>query len=153
VWIPAQKSGYLSFALFLGFLFPVAGLLLSHWYQGQQPPNYDQMYAFALSQLSDSQIREFHLEAENQFEEDQKKAASDAQSFWDKHNVECTKANDPAYKARHPDACDLPMDWVDIGKLPASDSVEEIYQEKIMGLCDVVTTVAEARRVKCLPPD
>ena len=119
----------------------------------RQPPNLAVMRQYRISKLTDDQIREMHAVAESEFAKVQQEAVADGETFWRRYSEECAKTQDDvAYRVRHPDECRLPITWQSIGKPLERRTVEQIFEGKILGICNLVFTVRDAKRYDCLPP-
>ncbi len=115
-------------------------------------PNYEEMRRYVISKLSDEQIRQMHKDSIAEFEEfkrNEKIQAEQREKSQQKIYAKCE--SDMAYKERHKDECKRP-DFV--YELPSRySSYKQIYEEKIMGICSVARTIADARHFGCLPPN
>jgi hypothetical protein len=124
------------------------------WYGDSAPPDVSAMRAYRLSQLSDPQIRDLHRSAREEHDRLQREAKERAAEFWKKHSEECSKASaDVAYRARNPEACALPLGWLYIDEPLDGRSVEEIFENNILGVCNLVWTRRDAKKYECLPQD
>jgi hypothetical protein len=111
------------------------------------------MRAYVLGKLTDKQIREIHAEAERDFKQEKERAKAEADAFWARHQKEVEKCEaDVAYKARYPGCGSLPITWLDIGKpAPGRSSVDECFENRLMGFCSFARTVHHAKELGCLP--
>lgn len=125
-----------------------------------QKPDMAAMRTFRLSNLSDENLRDMHAKAEAEVERRRAEYVSIAQEGGARVNAEIAdcqlKTDDAAYRARHPGRCG------DRSYFTIEDhyaryatfrprSVDQLFEDMILGPCDSVGTVWEARRVGCLP--
>jgi hypothetical protein len=121
-------------------------------------PNPADMREFRLSRLTDEHLRELHAKAKVVVETRRaanEKVIKEAEAAVYASIAECNaKIDDPAYRARHhPTGCPSPPSHVwDIYSRPMREqTIVEIFEDMIMGECNVVSTVWEARYAGCLP--
>jgi hypothetical protein len=126
--------------------------------QDKTPPSAYAMRAHIVGKLTEQQIRDLHTEAEKEFERALAEAKRNESEFWDKRAKKfaeyASQCKDVGFKTKNPDKCDtsLPIFWQSIGQLPPGhDSVEAIFESKLMGMCNFAHTISDARRLGCLP--
>lgn len=127
-----------------------AALLLTFVYlevdQEHKPPDYEAMRKYRVSRLTDEQLRDMHAAAERQHSNLLAEAQGQEQAAWARISEQVAQCKDPAYRARNNcsgTASYIPED------VPG---VEAIFESKIVGSCEYVQTVRDARKRGCLPP-
>ncbi len=122
------------------------------------PPSAYAMREHIVGKLTEQQIREIHAEAEKDFEQAIAEAKKNESEFWAKRAEKVAKygaqCQEIGFKTKNPDKCDnsLPISWNSVGSLPAGyESVDSIFEKKLMGICNFADTVTKAKRLGCLP--
>lgn len=130
----------------------VAGIGISYFPELRKP-DINVMRTYRLSRVTDDQLRAAHqraaAEAEKQRAADaayEKKSRADLIAKLAECNANMV---DPAFRARHPTGCMPPETFSSPFSEPTADS---IFEDMIIGPCQFVRTVHDARDVGCLPP-
>lgn len=118
-------------------------------------PDYGKIREHLVKQLTDDQIRRLHAEAKREFAQEQDRARKEGEEYWKRRTELASKCSaDIAYRARNVSECSstLPIGFEQIGKpMQGRHSVEAIFEMKLYGMCAYAMTVAEAKKMKCLP--
>jgi len=118
-----------------------------------EKPDYAKMRAYRMSLLTDAQVVALHDRAVADHEKHKQIAADQDAEFWTNYNravAECD-AN-PAAKLR--DNCHIPMTdgMLSGGNQAQVETVDALFESYVMGFCDMVDSVREAKQHRCLPP-
>lgn len=124
----------------------IAGAVLAPFYA---TPDYEEMRKHVISRLSDADIRLIQQEARRLFAEAQEADRLEAQRAWEEAAEIADQCADIAYRERHPDRC-KPPGFV-VPPIPRYRSVDQVYEQRLMGICPLIRTVREAKKVGCLP--
>lgn len=119
---------------------------------GKSPPaDYHAMRAFAVSRLTDDDLRRFDAQARAEYAAEYAAGLERHSAWLRQRSEERARCDDAAFRTRSPAACTMsfaemmPFD-------PIMPSVEARVELKIMGVCALGPfTVREARRLRCLP--
>jgi hypothetical protein len=147
--VSIHKKLALGIAGMIGLV--VSTVFVIRWFQDQAEPPLSAMRAYRLSKLTDEQLRELHARAESEHDRIWQEAKVEGEQFWKKWGDECGKAADAAYKARHPEACSLPLTWQMIGKPLDQRTVSQIFEGYVLGACNLAYRMSDAKRYDCLP--
>jgi len=119
---------------------------------GKSPnADYAAMRAFAVSRLSDDDLRRFNAQARAEYSAEYAIGAEQHRAWLRQRAEDRTRCDDVAFRTRSPAACT--MSFAEIMPFdPIMPTVEVRVEMKIMGVCGLGPfTVREARRLGCLP--
>jgi hypothetical protein len=124
-----------------------------------QPPDRSEMRAHIVATLSDTEIRALYAEAKKQQEavvaNEKKRTEEFLESRAENAAVNGERCKDIAFRTKNPNVCDPPIPPLMLlrnGEPPTGyESVETIFERNLLGLCNFVRTVREAKKKGCLP--
>jgi hypothetical protein len=108
--------------------------------------DYQQMRAYVVSRLTDAQIREARRLAALDHAKNIEAAKKAEIESLERDRQRYEKCGDIAYKTRNPGAC-----TPGIRAEAQIQSVEILFEQRLMGLCLYANTVAKAKEYGCLP--
>lgn len=123
-------------------------------------PDFEEIKRYRINQLSDETIKKLYGEAAAEYEQAKTSANQQIEAYWkDRSAKEAERAkacSDIAYKTRNPKECETPPVPMGMASrmtdapILGFESVDAVFDRKIMGLCSFVASVAEARKKGCL---
>ena len=123
----------------------IAVLSLLKEISDRRPSDLVAMRQYRISLLTDDEIRKMHADAEHEFQKIQRDAVDEDKAFWRQYSPARTQS-DVAYRMRHSDECRMPLTWQSNGKPLDQRSIEQIFEAKMLGICNLAFTVGQARR-------
>ena len=117
-----------------------------------------------MKKLTDEQIREIYADAKREFAADQERMRKEQEEDRKLRIETASKCvNDVVYRARNERLCSMIGGAVYQRKIsgslsrtsgvptPGRESIEAIFQRKLLGVCAEVRTVEQAKQSNCLP--
>lgn len=128
-----------------------AAPFVSSYIEDHRKADYAAMRAYRIAQMSDDQIRAAKANAKTDREKLYNLAVAELRKSEEESSESRRHCDDVAFKERNPIVCQLPITF-GLEIQPNVPSEAELYEQSILGVCDWIDTVKEARRDHCLPP-
>jgi hypothetical protein len=117
-----------------------------------EKPDRAKMRAYRMSQLTDDQVLELHKRAEDDSELQRRSDKEADEASRRQRNEEMSKCEaDPVQKLRSPTHCMGQMPLFAGSYEELSEPAEQLFEDYVMGSCEWVTNVFEAKQRHCLP--
>lgn len=122
-----------------------------------RPVDKQAMRSYLLSKLSDAEIRKLHEEAQRDFvASSQREDAKFSKGLANARERRATiraMCSDIVHRERNPRECRIVKSSPLVSSEPIQKyrSVAHAYERKLMGICEIMNTVGDARRAGCLP--
>ncbi len=119
-------------------------------------PDLQKMRAYRLTGVSDEKLRELYTKAHSEAERlrvvTEKEKESSRVRLMNELGECNTNMSDPAFKARHPNGCNmLPLMLFDGNPVFRIQTADEIFEDMIIGPCKFAQSNYEAKQMGCLP--
>jgi hypothetical protein len=129
----------------------LSALVAGAWYwEGSRKPDYSQMRAYRMSQLTDADLETLMEEARSDFAKFSAAAESQRAEQEARNYAKQQACTDWKVKARNPEACRPVLQTAPAFSYGRS-SVDEVFEMKVMGMCMYAFTTRFARKYDCLP--